>query len=159
MSLWKGKRTQDYRPIPVDRCACACGHLKLNTKWINAHNEAHTQQKTNNNLQPDGIGYACADERRILRNVRFVLEKWKDIGYSYNHSRTMVSQVSIAEEGPSSRNSQTHRGDFILLLRTRLCFMFHFVFAQPHCSSRFAVTDSPHPNRLPVIPDSNELHI
>ncbi|XP_053671440.1 G-protein coupled receptor moody [Anopheles nili] len=35
-------------------------------------------------------------------------EKWKDIGYSYNHSRTMVSQVSIAEpeSPPSSRLRQ-----------------------------------------------------
>lgn len=31
-------------------------------------------------------------------------EKWKDIGYSYNHSRTMVSQVSIAEH---NNNPQT----------------------------------------------------
>lgn len=68
----------------------------------------------------------------ILRKfVRFVLEKWKDIGFSYNHSRTMVSQVSIADESPSeasvpvaalaaqspadhsrsSRTSLTHRGE------------------------------------------------
>lgn len=57
----------------------------------------------------------------LRENVRFVLEKWKDIGYSYNHSRTMVSQVSIAEEAAPAasaaataapaRISQTHRGE------------------------------------------------
>ncbi|XP_031637333.1 G-protein coupled receptor moody isoform X2 [Contarinia nasturtii] len=46
-------------------------------------------------------------------------EKWKDVAFSYNHSRTMVSQVSHLEEQPSSY--QTH---------------------QPYRQ------DSPHPNRL-----------
>lgn len=40
----------------------------------------------------------------------FVLEKLKDIGYSYNHSRTIVSQVSVAED-PSLPSSQPSRRD------------------------------------------------
>ncbi|XP_037031398.1 G-protein coupled receptor moody isoform X2 [Bradysia coprophila] len=59
-------------------------------------------------------------------------EKWKDIGYSYNHSRTMVSQVSIAEE-PSFRNSLTQNS--------------------------LARRDSPHPKRLPTIQDSKSINI
>lgn len=42
--------------------------------------------------------------------VLFALEKWKDIGYSYNHSRTMVSQVSIADDQSSQLNQHQRRG-------------------------------------------------
>ncbi|XP_052868313.1 G-protein coupled receptor moody isoform X2 [Anopheles cruzii] len=39
-------------------------------------------------------------------------EKWKDIGYSYNHSRTMVSQVSIVEsESPDLPASRQRQAD------------------------------------------------
>lgn len=37
----------------------------------------------------------------------FVLEKWKDARSSYNHSRTMVSQVSSPDQPQSSFSSMT----------------------------------------------------
>lgn len=40
----------------------------------------------------------------------FALEKWKDIGYSYNRSRTMVSQVSVVEDQLSHPNQHQRRG-------------------------------------------------
>uniref|UniRef100_A0A182M4R5 G-protein coupled receptors family 1 profile domain-containing protein n=1 Tax=Anopheles culicifacies TaxID=139723 RepID=A0A182M4R5_9DIPT len=50
----------------------------------------------------------CKPSRLLGFGGSSVGEKWKDIGYSYNHSRTMVSQVSIAEpeSPPSSRLRQ-----------------------------------------------------
>ncbi|XP_035773734.1 G-protein coupled receptor moody-like isoform X2 [Anopheles albimanus] len=51
-------------------------------------------------------------------------EKWKDIGYSYNHSRTMVSQVSIVES------------------------------ESPYLPATRLRQDSPHPQHLVAIQDS-----
>ncbi|CAO1417066.1 unnamed protein product [Diamesa serratosioi] len=55
-------------------------------------------------------------------------EKYKDIGYKYNQSTTMVSQVSIAD----NNNQESYR------------------------ISSHQRQDSPHPKHLPVIPDSKE---
>lgn len=136
-------------------------------------------------LQPNDVEMKPPGIVILRKFVRFVLEKWKDIGFSYNHSRTMVSQVSIADDSQSevaslpvaasaapspadhsrsSRISQTHRGEcipnathsvrmrHIHMFRNRRNNVFHL------CS--FRRTDSMlRSSRLPVIPDSNELHI
>ncbi len=84
----------------------------------------------------------------------FVLEKWKGIGYSYNHSRTMVSQVSIADQD-SLRNSLHPPGNWnFKLYNIHMKNEINFIFLKSK------VTDSPHPKRLTAIPDNiNEADI
>lgn len=45
----------------------------------------------------------CKSTRLLPLKGSSLGEKWKDIGYSYNHSRTVVSQVSIADSNSTNQ--------------------------------------------------------
>ena len=76
--------------------------------------------------------------------VEFALEKWKDIGFSYNHSRTMVSQISIADQDITyrpqprqgkNRKIKEHFLDYnFLVLINHLHHIFSFILEIKACS-------------------------